>query len=78
VLVLGIDPATTRIALADDQARSILAVVPNLDKGPARMAEIQPRSGRQSASVRATWVAPAAIAKRKPVSAAAPVPFCGS
>jgi len=39
---------------------------------------VQSARGRQSASVRASSVAPAAIAARIPVSAAAPVPFCGS
>lgn len=40
MLVLGIDPSTTRIALADDQARTIVAAVANGDKGPARLADI--------------------------------------
>ena len=38
----------------------------------------QSARGRQSASVRASSSAPPAIAARMPVSAAAPVPFCGS
>jgi hypothetical protein len=42
------------------------------------MLAIQSSRGTQSASVRAIQRAPDAIARRNPVSDAAPVPFCAS
>src|SRR5690606_23429163 len=50
----------------------------SLEANTSLIRRVQSGAGRQSASVRARWVAPWAIAYRMPVSAAAPVPFCGS